>query len=170
MGNPREVNRMNLIDLPKGVKLGTFDSVKLNHLWETVRRFPSTFADGTKNPESFAKRILAPDSIVLEFDGGIVLVEAIREGLSAEFHATFWDHKLSARKDLLKQCILWLFFTFNLERLETYVASYACAVRRFVSDKLGFVHEGTMRRAFRNHGELHNLEIYSILRMEALDG
>jgi len=156
------------VDLPPGVALGSYTAEKIKNLWDILRKYPSTFADGTKNVENFVERILAGDSIVLELDGGIILVENIREGHSAEFHATFWDHKLSARTGTLKQCIYWLFLVFQLERLETFVADYARAVRRFLTGKLGFQHEGTLRNAFRNNGELHNLDVYSIIKSEVL--
>jgi len=159
---------INTIDLPEGVNILSFTREKIHDLWDTVSQYPSTFADGTKDPEEFISRLLAKNSVVLELDGGIILFENIVPGMKAEFHATFWDHKLSARKDILKEILLWAFLTFQLERLETYVAIYARAVRRFLTERLGFVYEGTMRNAFRNQGDLHDLEIYSILKEEVL--
>jgi hypothetical protein len=156
-------------DLPEGLKLATFNREKLVNLWEIVRQFPSTFADGSKNPEIFINRLLAEDSIVFETSGGIILIEKLKPKVSAEFHATFWDHKLSPRTKMLKDLIIWLFMVFELERLETYVASYARAVRRFLVDKLHFVFEGRLRNAFKNQGNLHDLEIYSILKSEVLE-
>lgn len=157
-----------MTDLPQGYRISSFNRQKLLNLWEMVSEFPTIFADGNKNPESFIRRLLAKDTIVIETEGGIILLEKIEIGMSAEFHATFWDHKLSPRKEELKQILLWGFLTFNLERVETTVASYARAVKRFLKDRLGFVYEGTLRNAFRNQNELHNLEIYSILRDEVL--
>ena len=158
------------MDLPHNVKIGVYNQARLENLWEKVRQFPTTFADGTRDIESFVNRILAPNSVVLELDGGIILIENIVPGLKAEFHATFWDRKLSARTDTLQHIILWAFFTFRLERLETYVASFARAVRRFLTQRLGFVYEGTKRNAYQNRGVLYNLDIFSILREEVFDG
>jgi len=155
-------------ELPQGYAIATFTRQKLLNLWEIVSQYPTTFADGTKNPEDFIRRLLAKNTIVIETDGGVILIEHIDIGVSAEFHATFWDHKLSPRKDELKEILLWVFLTFNLERLETTVASYARAVKRFLKDRLGFVYEGTLRNAIKNQNEFYNLEIYSILRDEVL--
>lgn len=158
------------MDLPQTVKLSSLSEAKINAFWEILRQFPSTFADGTKDPENFAARLMAKDSLVFEIEGGIVLVEAIRPGLMAEFHATVWDHKLSAKTEALRELLLWLFIQLRLERLETYVASYARPVRRFLVDRLGFTHEGTLRKAFRNNGQLYDLGVYSILREEVFHG
>lgn len=159
------------MDLPQRVKFATLTSEGIHNLWEVLRQFPTTFADGTKDPENFANRLLASDSMVFIIDnGGIVLIEGIIPGFKAEFHATFWDRKLSSRKDVLKDLVIWLFIVLQLERLETTVVSYAKAVRRFLTDRLGFTHEGTLRRAFRNNGLLHDLHIYSILREEVFHG
>lgn len=158
------------MDLPHNVKIGVYNQARLENLWEKVRQFPTTFADGTRDIESFVNRILAPNSVVLELDGGIILIENIVPGLKAEFHATFWDRKLSARTDTLQHIVLWAFFTFRLERLETYVASFARAVRRFLTQRLGFVYEGTKRNAYQNRGVLYNLDIFSILREEVFNG
>ena len=157
-----------MLELPEGAQILSFTRDKLHELWETVREYPSTFADGTKDPEQFIARLLARDSVVIELEGGIILFENIQPGMKAEFHATFWDHKLSARTDILKEILIWAFLTFGLERLETYVAVYARAVRRFLTERLGFIYEGTLRNGFRNQGDLHDLEIYSILKEEVL--
>lgn len=155
-------------ELPEGYRIASFNRQKLLNLWEMVSKYPTTFADGSKNPEDFIRRLLAKNTIVIETEGGLILIEDIEVGVAAEFHATFWDHKLSPRKEELKDILLWVFLTFNLERLETTVASYARAVKRFLKEKLGFVYEGTLRNAFKNQDEFYNLEIYSILRNEVL--
>ena len=154
------------MDLPQTIKMASFNHTKLMAIWEILRQFPSTFADGTKDPENFTARLLAEDSLVFEMEGGLILVEHIVPGLKAEFHATFWDHKLSPKAKDLEDLILWVFVQLKLERLETYVASYARAVRRFLVDRLGFTYEGTLRRAFRNNGQLYDLNMYSIIREE----
>lgn len=156
--------------LPTGVALASFDSNKLANLWDILSQFPTTFADGGKDIEEFARRLVAPDSVVFELDGGMVLLEKIVPGLKAEFHATFWDRKLSARKEVLRDLLIWCFLVFQLERIETRLVTYARAVRRFLTEKLGFTFEGRMRNAFMNQGELYDLEVYSILREEAIDG
>lgn len=155
------------MDLPAGVKLAAFSKEKLYDLYFKLKPFEGIFTDeDVKNPEVFLENFLARDSVTLELEGGFILLKHIQTGLKAEFHAVFWDKHLSSRKDCLRQCVLWAFVTFRLERLETYVAEYACAVRRFLEERLGFRHEGCMRNAVLSRGHLINVHIYSILRGE----
>jgi RimJ/RimL family protein N-acetyltransferase len=155
------------MDLPMGVKLAAFSREKLFDLWEKLKPFESLFTDeDMKNPEVFLENFLARDSITLELEGGLVLIKHIVPGHKAEFHATFWDKHLSSRQVCLRECLFWAFVTFRLERLETYVADYARAVRRFLQERLGFRHEGCMRAAALAKGRLIDIHIYSLLREE----
>jgi hypothetical protein len=156
-----------MIDLPAGVKLMVFSREKMLELWNNLKPFDSIFTDeDMKNPDVFLNNLLAQDSVTLEMDGGVVIIKRIVPGHKAEFHATFWDKKLSPRKDLLKACLVWCFATFSLERVETWVAGYAKAVRRFLEDRLGFRHEGTLRSYARNRGRLVDIHVYGMLRGE----
>lgn len=155
------------MDLPQGVKLAVFSREKLMELWQKLRPYEQLFTDeNMRNPEVFLENFLGRDSVTLELDGGFILLKRISEGHKAEFHAVFWDKHLSSRKELLKQCLLWAFVTFRLERLETFVAAYAKAVRRFLEERLGFKHEGCMRSATISRGSLIDVHIYGILRKE----
>jgi len=156
-----------MIPLPEGVKLGVFSREKLLELWKQLKVFETIFTEeDMKNPDVFLNNFLAKDAVTLEMDGGIVLLKRIVPGHKAEFHATFWDKRLSPRKDVLRACILWAFSVFSLERLETYVAGYAKAVRRFLQDRLGFKHEGVLRSYVRSRGRLVDIHVFSLLRGE----
>lgn len=156
-----------MIELPVGVKLMVFSREKMLDLWQKLKPFDSIFTDeDMKNPDVFMNNFLAKDSITLEMEGGIVIVKKIIPGHKAEFHATFWDRKLSTKKDLLKACLIWVFAAFSLERVETWVAGYAKAVRRFLEERLGFRHEGTLRSYARNRGRLIDIHVYGLLRGE----
>lgn len=60
----------------------------------------------------------------------------------------------------------WIFLEFELQRLESFVASYAKSVFRFLVRKMGFTWEGTLRQAWPHKGILQDLEVLSILRNE----
>ena len=107
--------------------------------------------------------------MVLEMEGGIILLTHIMPGIRCEVHVVFWDHKLSARKEVLDELLMWTFLTFDLFRIETFVASYARALMRFIEKKMGFVYEGTMRHRVLHKGMPTDLKVYSILREEVLD-
>ena len=159
-----------MINLPPTVKLLTFeDPGKIKRLWENLKPYAQRYGDSTfQNPEIFTKRLMAKDAIIGEIDGGLILLEHIIPNLKAEIHLAFWDHKLSPHRDTLMDCLIWAFFTYNLERLETFIESHAKAVRRFIEKKMGFKHEGTMYNRVRRNNELINVEIFAILKNEVL--
>jgi RimJ/RimL family protein N-acetyltransferase len=106
--------------------------------------------------------------LVFRVESGFVFLLRVIPALRAEVHVWFPDHKLSARTGLLKDLILWGFLEFDLQRLETFVASTTRPVKRFLRERLGFKYEGTMRRRRWNAGRLIDIEIYSLLREEVL--
>ncbi|MHA2065526.1 MAG: hypothetical protein ACXABY_14220, partial [Candidatus Thorarchaeota archaeon] len=99
----------DMIDLPKGVQHKVLTRQNLWDLWETVRKFDRLFSDETRgDPIAFWKNILK-DSVILETDdgGGILTLSNVKPGLRAEAHLTFWDHKLSPRIELIRDCLVW---------------------------------------------------------------
>lgn len=153
--------------LPDGVRLGIYDAKRLQDIWNKVKNFDLLFSDDMmKDPIVFTQQFLDRDSVILEIDEGFIIIKKLIIGLRAEVHFCFYDHKMSARKDLLKECLKWAFEIFQLERMETYVASYAKAVRRFVEDRMNFKHEGVLRNRVRHKGKLIDMHVYSILREE----
>ena len=160
-----------MINLPDGAWLGTYDRDKLISIWHKIKEYDNLFADDDmKDPEEYLRKFLDRRTVIIETDGGFMSLMNIRRGLKAEGHFCFWDHKLSPKTELIKDCMIWSFLQFDLQRLETYVADYAHAVRRFVERKLGFVYEGTMRDALIHDGRLIDMLIFSILREEVLNG
>ncbi len=160
---------MKLLPLPEGVKLATFTKEKLNALWERLAPFDNLFADDNmKDPEVFQRSILNPKTVCLETDFGIMTINRLIPGLRGEVHFAFWDLKLSVHTELMKDCMVWAFLSFELERMETFVADYARTVQRFIEKKLGFRYEGTLRRRVRHNGQLIDMIMYSVLKSEVL--
>ncbi len=160
---------MKLLPLPDGARLATFTKEKLNALWERLAPFDNLFADDNmRDPEVFQKSLLHRRTVCLETDFGIMILKNIVPGLRGEAHFAFWDMKLSAHAELMKDCLVWGFLSFELERIETFVADYARTVRRFIEKRLGFRYEGTLRRRIRHNGELIDMMIYSVLKSEVL--
>lgn len=157
--------------LPEGVRLAAYDRRKLWDLWNQVKQYDSIFIDDdTKDMETFLNQFIANDSVIMEIDGGMAIFRKILPHLKAEVHATFWDHKLSARKALIIDCLKWAFIEWDLYRLETFVADYARAMRRFLEDGLHFKKEGTLRQYALHKGQLTDVHVYSILREEIFNG
>ena len=159
-----------MIPLPEGCKLAAFDEDILIKLWLKVKPFDALFSDDdVKDPERFLELFLRPDCITIWVeDGGFVLLKNIKRGQKAEFHACFWDKHLSSRTALLKNLVVWAFLEFELERLETFVATYAKAVLRFLLKRLGFSEEGTLRQVWKHKGVLNDMKVLSILRNEVV--
>lgn len=160
---------MTNIQLPNGIKFASFTKESLKGLWEKIKPFDAIFVDDNmRDPEVYLNAFLDKRCVVLECDGGMLFIENIVEGLRGEAHFFFWDGHIARRKELIKQCLLWAFLTFDLERIYTYIAGYARAMKRFVVDKLDFKYEGTLRHHARHQGKLINVSIYSILKEEVL--
>lgn len=154
-------------DLPKGISPMMLTRERIYGLWEIVSKYDSLFiTDELRSLEAFTRNFLDPETQIFDVEGrGYIILKHIKEGVRAEFHATFLDHRLSARKELLREFLVWLFLEFGLERLETYVAGYAKAVKRFLVG-IGFTHEGTLRNWAKRREGFVNVEIYGILREE----
>ena len=156
-------------NLPGDFKLVTFSPEKLDSIWEKIKNFDTIFVDDRMSKrEVYLKQFIKRDTIVLENAGGIIIITKIDPGLKATFHPVFWDHKLSARKEDLKDVLVWVFLYFKLERIETQIAPYARAAIRFIEKKMGFTYEGTLRSYVRRHGSPMDMKVYSILRTEVL--
>jgi RimJ/RimL family protein N-acetyltransferase len=102
----------------------------------------------------------------LETDGGLLFLTNIKENLHAEVHVAFWDCKLSGKESILKDCLRWAFFQYNLNRIEAFIPEYSRSLHRFMEKKLGFVYEGRMRKRMLYKGQFTDVKIYSILREE----
>lgn len=61
--------------------------------------------------------------------------------------------------------IAWAFETRGLRRLE-WRCSPGNAASRAIPQRLGFTHEGTLRQVFQVREDLHDLEVWSLLRHE----
>jgi len=160
-----------MFNLPNNVKVSVLSREKLWQLWTRLSQFDSLFVDdNTKDPEVFIDQFLATDGITLETEGGVMVLRKIIPGLKAEAHVAFWDKHLSPRTEMLKECIKWAFLQFDLQRIETFVAEYARALRRFIEEKLGFTKEGVLRKTSFHNGQLIDVHVYSILKEEIFDG
>jgi len=156
-------------DLPEGVRILTASNWKLEEIWEKIKDFDPIFGDdSSRSKEGYLAQFFRPDTVVLEMDGGIILLSKIMEGVRCEVHPVFWDHKISARKELIKELMIWTFVTFNLNRIEAFVGDYAKGLMRVMKKTLGFTYEGTMRNRIVHNGTPMGVHMYSILREEVI--
>jgi hypothetical protein len=144
---------------------------KVWELWNKVRGLDAIFSDDTRyDPVEFSKNLLK-DAIILEVEGGgFMSLSDLHPGTYAEAHLTFWDRHLSPRRDLIRECLLWAFMFFDLQRIEVVIPSFARAIRRFLKEKLGFIEEGILRKRSKYKGEAIDQIVLALLREEVLNG
>lgn len=158
-----------MIELPKGAKLITVTEENLNYLWERMADTDGLFGDDEiRQKDIFLRIMLDFNSVILGVENGILLMQKLIYGLRGEVHVSFWDHKLSPHTAIVKDCLIWAFLQYDLERVETFIPSYSRAVQRFLERKLGFRHEGTMRNRVWHDDKLIDIEVYAILKGEVL--
>ena len=159
-----------MMALPENLHFLSFDKIKLGKIWEELRDFCWYLGEGEySDPVFFTKVFTAPDSVILESSYGYFVIERIKQGNRAEVHLPLTDHKLSAHIPDIQAGLVWLFTEFDLRRVETNIYGFQRAVRRFLT-KIGFQHEGTLRKRAMVRGEWRDVEMYSILREEIFNG
>jgi hypothetical protein len=159
------------MELPKGIYLLEMTEEKITKLWQELDDFCRYLGSGDfRDSKIFLQEFLAKDSVILEASYGYFMAKGIRKGERAEVHLPLLDHKLSAHTEDVLGTVRWLFVQYGLIRVETLIYDFQNSVRRFLKDKLGFTHEGTLRKRTFLRGEWRDVEVYSILREEALDG
>ena len=158
-----------MIDVPNGVEMVNLDEFEVKNIWDRVKDFDKMFCDGTRgNYKEFKRKLLDPNVIVLRVENGILILKNMVDNLCSEAHIQFWDKKLSIHANVCKDCLMWAFLQFGLERIETFVPSVSKAVRRFITKRLNFREEGVMRNKIRWNGMLVDMHFYSILKNEVL--
>jgi len=101
-------------------------------MWEKLKGFDRLFSDDIRNDEFwFFRRMYAPDTVVLETDGGIMLLTGVVPGKLAACHVSFWDKKLTPKMGIIQEAIRWAFLQFDLQRMEALIPEYSRMLRRF---------------------------------------
>lgn len=160
---------LKLLEMPEGCRLCTLSEWKLDALWEKVKDLDKLYSDDIRYDFNwFRERMLNAKTLGIETEGGMMILTNINENLYAEAHVIFWDRKLSPHLETIKKCIVWSFLEFNLQRLETITPEYTRTLNRFIESKLGFKHEGRMRKRMLYKGQFCDVHIHSLLREEVI--
>lgn len=161
------MNSINVFSPPPGVRFFDLSPGTIVALWNKMKGFDPLFSDDNRwDVEKFHRSIYDRGTLVLEIDNGVLLLTGMKPGHYALVHACFWDHKVSARLQLLKDTIIWAFVTFDLIRLEAFIPGFSRALSRILSKKLGFTFEGKLRKRMKYHGTFCDVLVYSLLREE----
>ena len=154
--------------LPEGIILYALTRDRAIDLWDRLKVYDALWPDETRGDVvKWVEFALAPSTLFLEETNGraMYILSDVKEGLSANVHAVFFDHNLRSRVDLVKRLVTWAMFEFDLYRLQARIPAFARALRRFLF-KIGFRQEGIIRDAFWFKGHLESAIIMSILRDE----
>jgi RimJ/RimL family protein N-acetyltransferase len=141
-------------------------------LWDRFRNVPAIFDDFTRaDIDRFTRLLTNPATLWLETDdgNGILYLTDIMPGLSAYAHFVFWDRKLRGREALIISTLKWAFITLNLIKINAWIPDFAKAAIHF-AEKLGFMHEGVLRRWSFSQGKPYDKVALGITREEALNG
>jgi hypothetical protein len=158
---------LNFLSPPNGVQFYTINSQTVDALWSKIKFYDPLFSDDSRwDQEKFYQTIFSKGTVLLEFDQGILFLTDLALEHYARIHACFWDHKISMRLPLLKECLSWAFGVYSLVRLEAIIPDYSKALKRVLENKLCFKFEGRMRKRMLYKGRFHDVLIYSLLREE----
>jgi hypothetical protein len=158
-----------IIDLPEGVEIFHPVGEEFEIFWNEISKYDTLFGnDYMKNKDRYQATLLQPDTYPLKYNGGYVIFSSGIPGLNVEVHPIFTDHKMSIHAELFREILMWAFLQYGFLRIETFIAEYAYSVKRFIMKKMGFTHEGTLRKRIIHNGTPMDIDVYSILREEVI--
>lgn len=189
------------LNLPDGAQIAAMTSAKLERFRTRLRDFPFVMSDDTaENEQAFMDIMLARNTAIVELsdDRGLFVATDLIPGRTASIHALFWDRSLADKIELCRDMLAWLFNTFDLHRVETWLPMLRAfdapvnggddsSKRRSLNDrrldplcraaarfngKVGLLLEGRFRQAFLRYGEWHDVFVFGLTRqrMERLYG
>jgi RimJ/RimL family protein N-acetyltransferase len=126
-----------------------------------------------EDPTVFAWRLLHDTTSWFKFAEtetgeqiGVLYLSNIIEGLNGDLKVVFWDGKLRAdRKTAVRHFVEEMFRTLHLQRMTVHLHASNVPLKRLLR-QLGFVYEGTMRRAWLDSNGLSDILIFGLLREE----
>jgi RimJ/RimL family protein N-acetyltransferase len=157
-----------------------FSAENLKKFWDKARQFPQIYWKEALSEQDFLNMFLqlqndgtyAATGMVWVVDDftGVFYVTNIDGTNDALVHYTFFDRKHNGRLHFVKGMVKHVFEKYQFHRLSAEIPNYATPqVRRF-AEQLGFIYEGKRRKAARYKGDWFDVNLYGILRQEALRG
>lgn len=147
---------------------------KLRWLWEQcVRLKHRTMYEGADTPQALMMTLGLPNA--LHFDVvdpttqqqiGIASLTNITDW-SAQAHATYFDGRLRGREAATKAMMATMMTQLDLQVLHIYLPTTHRASIAW-AERMGFTHDGTIRRSIRRNGQLLDHAVLSLLRETAV--
>ena len=160
------------IEMPKGVKEMELTPQKVVQLYKKFDSIPGLFDDYSRGDfKLFESRLKAPDALWFETEdgNGVLYATSIMVGLSGIGHFVFFDRRLKGREGLVMSVLRYVMAGADLKKMNVYLPAYAGSARHFL-DRLGFKHEGCLRRWSYSKNRLYDMHLYGITFEEAFDG
>ena len=145
---------------PEPVKVRPEDLVPITKLTleqiaELAERFKETDVP-RMSPHDFMMHLSSrPDSwFVKAGEVGVIFLTEIVPHFDANFHAVFWDKRLTAdRREAIKTVLGTAFEWFDLRRISAIVPSHHNLLFEVLTKKVGFKHEGRVRQGWSKDSE-----------------
>ena len=141
---------------------------KLEELWEKTKQFPQVFADFSRGSyEAFAAKFFVPQNVFIDIGPGLGLAAGIatKPGLDTVLHLVMFDRRLRGREPLFKDIMRYFFQHLKLRRMTAMIAEDCVTAAKLVG-RLGFKHEGCMKKSILRGGKLLDTHIFGILSEE----
>lgn len=177
-------------DLPDGAQIAAMTSAKLEQFRARLHDFPFVMNDDVADDEqAFMDIMLARSTAIVELneDRGLFVATDLVPGRTASIHALFWDRSLADKIGVCRDMLAWLFNTFDLHRVETWLPMLKAfgapddtgEKRRSLNDrrldplcraaarfnlKVGLLLEARFRQAFLRYGEWHDVFVFGLTR------
>ncbi len=161
-----------VIKLPTGIKEMVLNPQKVIDLYKRFDAIPGLFDDFSRGDfQLFESRLNARDSLWFETEDeqGVLYATNLMPGVSAQGHFVFFDRRLRGRESLVMDLLRYIMAGADLKKMNVYLPSYAGSARHFV-ERLGFRHEGCLRRWSYSKSRLYDMHLYGITFEEAFDG
>lgn len=152
----------------------------LKKLWTKAQNFQTVFGQDVRGDfVKFASLLvegksiasLAPSGLFWVVDDfvGIFYLSRIIPHVEATAHYIFFDKRHKGRENLVMSMMLWAINTFDLQRVNVELPTYVSDnTKYFVEKHLGFKLEGRKRRAVQYRNAWFDVNLYGMLKEEAL--
>ena len=170
--------RLNLVEEPI-LRVGPWEVKemvltwdKVEHLWETMKKYKTLFSDLTRNDFSnFFKSITRPNTLWFEvWNGnseivGLVWLSDIEMTVDGSAHMVFFDRQPAEKQLVCQALIKWVFKHYPLHRVTVTTPAIYFATQRMLR-RMGFTLEGTKREAVLMDGKWVDVQFYGMTRNE----
>src|SRR5215472_5086698 len=147
---------------------------KLEYLWERMRLYPQLFDDLIPRTfEAFREGMMSPANQFYEFVRddeviGLAAATNVRPRLDCNIHIVMFDRRLRGREKVMLDALRDFALRAKLRRITAVLPEdNKTAIK--LALRLGFMHEGTMRKAHLRDGIYRDFLIFGILGEELFD-